>query len=339
MFASICLANLDRLVYFLGATIKTKVYVKQYLTIIILFSCFQMLSYFMEVLVKADKRPRLSIIGVSVSACTNIILDYVFVIKLNYGVKGAAFATILAQMTSFTLFLVHFLKGKSILKFAKIKLEWLDFKRTIFNGFSDFILEISVGVTTYIFNIIILNVIGDLGIISYTIITYINMLVLNTMLAVSQGVQPIVSFNYGKKNKKIILGYFKLSLLTITFFSIITYFVCNFYSLFICKIFINIEKTNLLNYAKSAIKIYSLMYIVVGFNIIFCGLCTAVEKPKYALIISLGRGFIVINIVLLAMTKLYGNFGIWIASFISEMICFIISVVIFTKINKNLNFL
>lgn len=298
-----------------------------------------MLSYFMEVLVKTDRKPRLSIIGVSISACTNIILDYVFVIKLNYGVKGAAFATILAQMMSFTLFLVHFLRGKSILKFVKIKFNWVNLKRTICIGFSDFILEISVGVTTYIFNIIIIKVIGDAGIISYTIITYINMLVLNTMLAVSQGVQPIVSYNYGKKNKEIILSYFKLSLLTITFFSIIAYFTCNFYSLFICKIFISVEKLDLLGYAKNAIKIYSLMYIIVGFNIIFCGFCTAVEKPKYALVISLSRGFVIITIVLIIMTKLYGSFGIWISSFISEIICFLISIVIFTRINKNLNYL
>lgn len=298
-----------------------------------------MLSYFMEVLVKTDRKPRLSIMGVSISACTNIILDYVFVIRLNYGVKGAAFATILAQMMSFTLFLVHFLRGKSILKFVKIKFKWVNLKRTICIGFSDFILEISVGVTTYIFNIVILRIIGDFGIIVYTIITYINMLVLNTMLAVSQGVQPIVSYNYGKNNRKLILRYFELSLLVIAFFSIVAYFVCNTYSLSICKIFINIEKFDLLNYAKKTIKVYSLMYLVVGFNIIFCGLYTSVEKPKYALIISLSRGFIVITTVLLIMTKLYGNFGIWISSFVSEIICLLISLIIFLKTNRSFNYL
>jgi len=93
----IVLLNLERIAYFLGATETTLGFVKQYLGIAALLSVFSMISYYFEVLVKTGGCPQLATIVVCITAVTNIFLDYVFVIKLDFGVKGAAFATGIAQ--------------------------------------------------------------------------------------------------------------------------------------------------------------------------------------------------------------------------------------------------
>ena len=129
--------GLDYLAKVLGATPDTIGYVKDYLFIISLFNIFFIVSYSLEVIVKADGFPFLATIGVVISAITNIILDYIFVIKLGYGVKGAAVATGIAQVLSTVFFLSHFLRKKSTLRFVKFKFNFNTIKRIIFLGFPD----------------------------------------------------------------------------------------------------------------------------------------------------------------------------------------------------------
>ena len=139
--------GLDYLAKILGATPDTIGYVKDYLFIISLFNIFFIVSYSLEVIVKADGFPFLATIGVVISAITNIALDYIFVIKLGYGVRGAAFATGIAQVFSTLFFLSHFLRKKSNLRFVKFKFSFKTIKRIISLGFpkNSFGIKISAG--------------------------------------------------------------------------------------------------------------------------------------------------------------------------------------------------
>ncbi|MEG1312407.1 MAG: MATE family efflux transporter, partial [Romboutsia sp.] len=183
----ISLLNLDKLAVFLGATDSTIVYVKEYLGTIILFVVFYIVSYSLEVLIKSDGYPHLATIGVIISAVTNIVLDYIFVLKLNYGVEGAAFATGIARVLSFSFFFIHFLRKKGKLQFVKFKFDFSIIKKIVYIGIPDFTTEISIAVVVLIFNQSILKVIGENALISYSVVCYINTLVLTTMMGISQG--------------------------------------------------------------------------------------------------------------------------------------------------------
>ena len=152
-----------------------------------------MVSYYLEVLCKADGAPYLSTIGVTSSALTNIVLDYIFVVKLNYGVAGAAFATGLSQVLSTIIFFSYFLSKKSKLKFTKFKFNLSELIRTVKVGFPGFNYRIICWNCNITFNQVIIRLIGENGIVAYSIISYINGLVLMTMLGISQGMQPLVS--------------------------------------------------------------------------------------------------------------------------------------------------
>ncbi len=291
-----------------------------------------MMSYYMEVLVKTDGFPRLATVAVSIAAACNLILDYAFVIKFNFGVKGAAYATGIAQMLSASILLVHFLTRKSNLKFVKFKINFSAVKRTFLVGIPDFTTELSTGIIIFMFNRMILSLIGDIGVVTYTVISYVNTFVIMTMIAISQGIQPLVSYNYGKGDKISFTYYFKLAVKTVGVLSLIIYLLCIIFAQPIIRVFIDVQEVELLSYSVKSLRIYASAFLILGFNIILSGFYSALERPKYAMIISLGRGFVVISISLLVMASAFGSTGIWLSASVSEIICLAVNIVIFVKL-------
>ena len=324
----ICFFNFNGLVKLLGATEHTEGYVKDYLLIILMFSIFPMASYYMEVMLKVDGKPKFATLGVCISAVTNLTLDYVFVIVLKYGVKGAAIATVISQCFSFTLFLIHFIRAGNRIEFVKFKFDLNETIRTFKCGIPDFITEISSGITVFTFNRIILSVIGEKGVVVYTVITYVNTLVTMTMIAVSQGMQPLVSYNYGKRDSKSIGEYFKLSIKTVVLLAILAFAISQFFAVPINRVFISLKEAELLKYSVSSFKLYSIVFLFLGFNIVLSGFYTAVEKPKIALIISTARGIMVMLLCLVAMSYMFKDTGIWLSATVSEFVCLIANVVV-----------
>ena len=210
----ISLINIDKITLFLGATDATFQLVKDYLKIIMIFNAFFIISYCLEVLSKTDGFPHLSIIGMIISAVTNIVLDFIFVILLGFGIKGAAFATIISQGVSCLFFLIHFLSSRGKLQFVKFKINFEMLKRILYIGFPDAITELTSGVVILLFNQTILKYIGEDGIITYSIISYVNTLVIMTMIAITQGMQPLSSYHYGKNENNVVKKLLKMSIKT-----------------------------------------------------------------------------------------------------------------------------
>ena len=319
------LSFIDNIAIFLGATENTFSVVKDYLSIIVLFNVFFVVSYCLEVLTKADGFPHLAIIGVLISAITNIILDYIFVIILGYGVKGAAYATGISQIASCVFFFGHFLRKKSTLKLVKFKPSFNILKRIIHIGFPDGITELTSGIVILIFNQSILMVIGEDGIITYSIICYVSTLVLMTMIGSTQGVQPLCSYYYGKNDLISIKYLLKLTFKVVASISLIIFMLCFIFAPQIVKLFISDGSIQLINDSVWAFKIYSISYLLLGFNILCSGFCVSIEKPMFATIISLSRGFVLIIISLIICILLFGGKGIWICPIITEVLCLFIS--------------
>jgi len=330
-FTIVVLLNLEKIAYFLGATETTLKYVKEYLGIISFFSVFAMISYYLEVLVKTDGYPRLATIGVCISAITNIFLDYIFVIKLGYGVKGAAFATGISQLLACSVYIFHFIRRKSKINFVKFEFNFATIKRTIPIGASDFITELSSGFIIFMFNRIILKNIGETGIITYTIIMYLNNIVIMTMAGISQGTQPLISYYYGRDDKKTYTYFLTMAVKSVAVISLGIYVMCMLFAEQINGIFISKSEIEIFNYSVKAFRIYVPAYLIIGFNIVFIGFYSAIEKPMYSMILSLGRGLVVIVASLFIMSTMFGENGIWISSFVSEAVCLIIGSIIFAK--------
>lgn len=330
----LCLLNIDRISLFLGATENTFDLVKDYLKIIISFNGFFIISYCLEVLTKADGYPYLAIVGMIISALTNIILDFLFVIILDFGIKGAAYATIISQGVSFIFFLSHFMSKKSKLTLTKFEFKVKYLKRILSIGFPDAITELTSGIVILLFNQTILRYIGESGIVTYSIICYVGTLVIMTMIAITQGMQPLCSYYYGKEEFKTIKKLIKMGLNAVSISSIAIFIICIVFAKEIVYIFIKDSSSPLFTYSISAFRLFSSSFLVLGFNVLVSGYFTSIEEAFKATIISISRGLIFISLALFSLSFYFGDTGIWIATLISELICLLLSSYLLLKRNK-----
>ncbi|CEP96024.1 Na driven multidrug efflux pump [[Clostridium] sordellii] len=324
----ISLLNLENIAIFLGATESTLPLVKGYLGNIILFVGFYLVSYGLELLIKCDGYPHLSTIGVIIAAITNIVLDYIFVIQFKWGVEGAALATGIARILSVSFFISHFLRKRGKLRFCKFKFDFSFIKRIIFIGIPDSMTEASLAVVILLFNQSILRLIGESALVSYSVICYVTTLVLTTMLGISQGLQPICSYYYGKEDDKSVLKLLDMSISYIKKSSIIAFLLVIIFANQIVAMFIDKSDMSLFLYTVKTLRISSVAYLIMGYNVIISGFCVATGKAIHASIVSLGRGLVVITLSLIIMTFIFGGSGIWMATFVSEAIVLAISSII-----------
>lgn len=324
----ISLLNLENIAIFLGATESTLPLVKGYLGNIILFVGFYLVSYGLELLIKCDGYPHLSTIGVIIAAITNIVLDYIFVIQFKWGVEGAALATGIARILSVSFFISHFLRKRGKLRFCKFKFDFNFIKRIIFIGIPDSMTEASLAVVILLFNQSILRLIGESALVSYSVICYITTLVLTTMLGISQGLQPICSYYYGKEDDRSVLKLLDMSISYIKKSSIIAFLLVIIFANQIVAMFIDKSDMSLFLYTVKTLRISSVAYLIMGYNVIISGFCVATGKAVHASIVSLGRGLVVITLSLIIMTFIFGGSGIWMATFVSEAIVLAISSII-----------
>lgn len=316
----------NELALFLGASEVTLPYVHDYLGVLIWFTFFFIVSYSMEVLVKTDGFPKLATAAVSVGAVMNIVMDYVLVVHVGMGIRGAAIATGLSQVLTFTVFTIHFLGKRGTIHWCKTTMDLSVYKRIIPIGTADFITELSAGTIIFLFNHAILKHIGDNGVVTYTVITYIYNIVMMTFTGISQGMQPLVSFYRGRREENTCRLFLRYALYSTFAMSMLALAICLFMTPALVSIFIDASRAELFTYTVHAFRIYSLCYLVIGYNIVCSGYFAAVEKSGYSFTISLLRGFVLIAASIWIMGELFQGEGIWYATLVCESSTLVVSI-------------
>ena len=317
--------NIDRLSSILGARDDIKDMVHDYLKIIIGFSTFFIVSYMFEIMVKADGSPKLAVVFNLISAFTNIVLDYIFIFKFSWGIKGAAIATGISQVLPAIGYMWHFLGKNSKLKFKKFKLHLKSVSEIIKFGFSASLSELSTGFTIMVFNIVIGKYYGVFGLSAFSIISYILNLFVNGMLAINQASQPLISYYLGAENLSNIKELKKLILKSVAIISIFVFVLIEIFPKQIVMIFVSDVDNEFLNFSIKTIRIFSLSFLILGYNIAFGGFSTALKNPKYELFISLSRGYILASFLVFFLPMIFGKNIIWLSLLISDAITLIFS--------------
>ena len=181
----------------------------------------------------------------------------------------------------------------------------------------------------FLFNQIILRVIGESGIVSYTVISYINTLVLNTMAGIAQGMQPVTSYHYGARESGQCRKLLKYSLLMEVIVSVVYVFVLELFPQIFVGAFLDRGDGELFAYTMRALRLYSLSFLFLGFNVVSAGYFTAVERPWRSFAVSAGRGLFFLAAALGVMVVLLGENGIWLSPVVSEFVCAILAAVFF----------
>ncbi len=324
---------LDKLSLLLGASKETFKMSTGYLGVLMTFSPMFLLNYTLNVLVRNDGNPNLAMYGMLTGSIINVILDYIFIIIFGWGMPGAALATCISPMLGLIILSFHFILKKNKMKLTKIKPSFNILKRITSNGFASFVIEVSAGVIIFVFNKVIIDITGDIGVSSYSIIANLSLIATAIFTGIGQAIQPIVSVNFGAKNMDRVYEAGKLAIYTSLAIGILFYLAGLLFPEFLVSIFSRGDK-ELLDITVKGIRIYFLAFIFMGVNIAITSYLQSKEYAKASMFLSLSRGFIFIVIFLLVLPKLLGLTGVWMTMPLAELTTIILSIVLYKNVRK-----
>lgn len=309
LFSGVIYIFIDKIIYALGANDATAEFVREYLKAIVPFGMFFMLTYQLEVLVKVDGAPHISAFSVFIAAISNIVLDYLLIVEFHMGIFGAALATGIAQAISSFSFILYFSRKTGRLRFVK-NFDFSILKSTLPLGIGDAISEIAIGFTVFLFNRNLFEVYGENAVIAYTVISYVSVFATVTMTGVAQGLAPIFSFDYGKRDYKKIRKFVERGVVTILLISVVFIFVAHRFAEPIVNIFLD-EGTDILHETSIALARYSWAYPLIGLNGLMITFFASLGHGRIATTLSVLRTPIVISIVMFICRALMPDYFLW----------------------------
>ena len=324
--------NIDNIFYFLQIENELRLSSKSYLSVILIFLPFLMSGIVLDYFVRVDENPNLSFIALLLSAVINILLDYIFIVKLDYAIEGAAYATGISQAFIIIILLPHFFSKKAKLRFIRPKGSFMDTFKALKNGFSEFINESSAGITVLIFNFMMLKYLGSNGVAAYTIVGYFLMINIMISFAISDGLQPIISKHFGAKEFLRIKKFLKLAFMSVLgISSILVLFVLSYPELLV-NVFLKDE--NSAETTKITIEFLHytwLAFIFIGLNILITSYLTAIHQEFASTCISLFRSLIFPILFVSVLSYYFGLKGVYIALPLSEICTFVLAFYFFKK--------
>lgn len=335
LILTITLIFLTPISRFLGASDILLSDCRKYLGYSIIFAPACMLqTIFQSYFVTAGK-PTLGLVLTISAGITNVVLDYVFIARLDLGIKGAALATGIGQCIPAVVGLVFFIFAKNNLHFTKITLRFRELGMACYNGSSEMVTQLSIAIVTFLFNIVLMKIAGEKGVAAITILLYGQFLFNAFYLGFSIGISPIVGFQYGAKAKDKLKNIYKVSFIFVAVSSVILTIMALILTTPIMTIFTNDKKT--FELAAPAFRIFAISFLFSGLNITSSGFFTALSNGKISAIISFCRTLVFTVISLLFLPQLLGINGAWIAIPVAEFITLIMTVPMHLKyfIRKN----
>lgn len=333
IFSIFILLNLNFFITILGTNAEVYPYVKAYLMPMMIGAFLYSAPIFTETFVKIAEKPNWVFISGFSCLVTNVILDYIFIEKLQWGMTGGAVATLTACLVGFLALLPN-IKMKKPKKHIQFYLA--DIKNIFYNGSSEMLSLVASTTAMYLLNRTLMREIGVLGVSALTIVFYINQILNIVLYGLSQALQPLVSYNLGARRLDKIKTVLKISLISGGVIGIIVYLGSHVVGKNVIEIF---SKGNqeLIEIAMTALFYMSFAYLISFLNIISTSFLTAIEKPLESVVVSMGRSIVFIVIPLFTLPKLIGAKGIWLAIPIAELLCLIVSFTLMKQAKVYLN--
>lgn len=326
---------LDDLLIMFGANDASLPYAKEYLNIIVPFNILANLGVGYNAIMRASGYPFKAMITMLMGAIVNTILDTVFIMYLHWGIKGAAWATVIAMAVSSVYVMSHFFSKDSIVRFRKknIRFSMEQIISICSIGVAPFFVQIIGSCTNIIFNRSFAEYSTDIKVINsqiaaYGILNSFAMLGVMLMLGIAQGMQPIVGFNYGAKKYDRVIKTFYFSCGA----NAIVSFVCLMLALVIpdvvASMFTNDE--SLIEISSYALSVSLLGFVFISLQVIGTQFFQSIGMGLKALLLSLSRQLIFLLPSIIILPKFFGIKGIWYSMPISDTIAGVMAIFMIT---------
>ncbi len=293
-------------------------------TLLIALIAFMLQNCFQSFLVVAEK-PQ---IGLIISICvglTNMALDFLFIYVFKMGVFGAALATGISQIIGGIIPFIYFIsKNNSPLKLVKAKFEGKALVQACINGSSEMLTNLSMSLVNMLYNIQLMKFAGPNGVVAYGIIMYVGFIFTGTYLGYGIGSAPIISYHYGAGNKEELKNLFKSSVILMSVTSFVMTLFAEILSKPLAGIFVSYDR-ELLDMTIIAIRLFSISYIISGFNIFTSSFFTALNNGVVSATISFLRTLLFQIAMILILPAILGLNGIWLAVVVAEILALVVS--------------
>lgn len=309
----------------LGADDSMLPYCITYARILLLaLPAFMLQNMFQSFLITAEK-PMLGLIVTIAAGVTNMILDALFIIVFQWGVAGAAAATITAQCVGGIIPLIYFIrKNDSPLKLGAMFFDIKLLTAACTNGLSELVSNISMSVVSILYNFQLMRFAGENGVAAYGAVMYVSFIFIAVFLGYSIGAAPVISFHYGAQHHDELKGLFKKSLSLITVTSIALFAAAFFLAKPLANLFVG-SNADLLKMTITAFHFYAISVLFSGFNIFGSAFFTALNNGFISAAISFLRTLVFQIATVLILPVFFELDGVWYSLFIAEFFAMIVT--------------
>jgi putative MATE family efflux protein len=326
---------LDQVVTLLGANEDLHELVSNYVRIVVIAAPLLILGFTLDYFVRVDGRPVLASATLVAFSVINICLDWFLIVKLGWGIKGAAWATAIAEASIFFILLSHWFSSRCTLKrvpFTECHRDgWGTVLKAAYNGFSEFANEISIGLITLLFNWVMISRLGVEGVAAFTIIGYLLFIGLEVCYGVSESLQPLVSKNLGAKQAPRIVKFTLAAVISCFTLGFVVSCLFLLYPETMISLFLNEGEGDTVKIALTFMAVFWPAFLFNGMNICLASYFTALHKPLQSASIAVSRSLILPALGILFLPYWFGHKGVYMAIPLAEGLTFILAMFLVTK--------
>ena len=298
---------------------------------------FLLQNAFQSFLVVAE-RPKMGLMISIAAGMTNMALDFIFIYILRGGIAGAAAATALSQVVGGVIPLVYFIrKNNSPLRLVWTKPDFMAIARSCGNGSSEMLTNLSISLVNILYNKQLMKLAGADGVVAYGIIMYVSFIFSGTYIGYSTGCGPVISYHYGAGSWQELKSLYEKSLILLLAAALIMTGIAEALSGLMAGVFVSYDK-QLLAMTTNAIRLYSLSYLLSGFNIFGSAFFTALNNGMVSAAISFFRTLFFQVVMILALPLVMGLNGIWLSMTAAEIPALAVTVVCLYKNRKKYHY-
>ena len=284
--------------------------------------------------IRVNGKPQLCML-VSIAGCIlNVVLDYMFVARMELGVKGSAIGSLLVQLVTVLAQLMFFFLPDTIVRFRRFVFDRAIGKEMILNGSSEFIGEMASAISMFAFNYVLMKYVGADGVAAFTILGFVVYGYSMVCIGFGQGISPIVSICWGAKEKETATKIRSITnriLLAIGTLTALSFFVAGkrYAEIFGCS-------NSIADMVATGFRIYAITFLAMGYDVTGSMYFTSCGDAKSSAIISSLRGIVLLLAFILIFPAIFGMNGVWMASPCAETLTAIVTFVLIRRqVRKN----
>lgn len=281
--------------------------------------------------IRNDGNPVLTTVAVVSGGAFNIFGDIFFVFGLDMGISGAGLATMIGQVIAFCILLLHFPRKKNTLRFVRVEKFFKSVFQSIKGGFAPFIVDFSFGILVIMFNNRIMQVGGSVELAVFGAVSTTMLLLQSLFYGVGQALQPIVSYSYGAGDDKAVKAVLRYALIAAGIMSVLFFTLDLALTEPLTKIYIGSPSEETLKTSIFAFRVYSLVFVLMGFNVTLGYYFQSILKSAYSVTISLLRGIVLCSAFLYLFTGIFGVVAVWWVMPAAESVTFVVTAVLLLR--------